>query len=254
MENETQEIGTVLTTLLNRLDQFYSYQDLNQFDGPSKKGNITMPELLHFRNEWYKNTFHSILQNHREIEKGKSVLESIRLTASSHRKKNESHVFESTLQFSIEDKELIHAHLKFLEDYLYKMIYSELSIETKKENIGTANLRGKSYSVLNISQKVLLVRYLTEHNLFPPKNLMKPTDQYIISLSVLFNASGTNISKKFKYIEDKLKEFNKRKKEERISLDKYSPSLHKDVKAVIKWLQAMGLSEIATKMDNELLA
>jgi hypothetical protein len=254
MKIETQEIGTVLTTMISRIDSFYSYEDLNQFYDPSKSKYVALTEILHSRNEWYKNAFNSILQNHQESEKGKSILETIRLRIDTTRKMNKKYLFESAMQLSTEDKKLMHSHLKFLEEYLYKLIYSQTVIGQKKEVIETVSLRGKTYPVFSIAQKTLLIKYLEKNNLFPSRNYSSTHDKYIICLAVLFGKSGTNISKHIKSVEDDLKGFNKKAKETGESLDDYSRQLHKDVTVVKAWLLEMGLDKIATKIDDELLA
>ena len=92
---------------------------------------------------------------------------------------------------------------------------------------------------------------MSECNLFPSHNSLTTTqDQYVILLAMLFNSGATNIAKHRINFSKKLKEFKKQKE----SLDKCFPALYRDTIIARKWLKDIGLNEIATKLDNELLA
>lgn len=242
--------------IANRLEEsFYSYEDLNHFIpylASGKADNPTTGSLLVLRTKWYQNAINMAAQNIGNKNSSKLKMEELKINITNLRRLHKEKSFVSTIDLSVEDKELMHIHLKYLENFINETLYIKESNNGKTEKYKTVGLRGENYPVLGIMQKVILVHYLTEDQLFPPQNLLLSPDKYIISLATLLNDSGTNLAKNKIIFRKKLGEFKTRKAKERISFEEFSHSLFKDVVIIKHWLQNMGKEDIIKKIDNEL--
>lgn len=155
-------------------------------------------------------------------------------------------------QFVYDDKPLnqfLTLYLEFLEHIklsLEKWVKIEFETETK-----TVGHRGKKYKTLTIGQKIILIHYLTEYNLFPRHDLKSQSfDKYIVALGMLFNDDVTNLDKKFRTFEKELRAF--KKPDEKRTFKEYSPILFKDVNEVKKWLTSIDQNILVEFIDKDL--
>lgn len=252
MKTKIEKNQSLFRIPIDRLKSFYSCEDLNEFNDSENPWEADFAILLYKRNEWYQNYIKEVIKETKNKSLCKTMVEDFKHRIINWRRLNEKYDYTSSFCITKEDKKLIHSHLRFLENFLSEVFLTDLSGE--RRSIGKnsiVNLRGIDYPTLEITQKIILVHYLSTNMLFPSHNPLTTTsDQYIVSLAVIFNNSGTNIAKKQREFKRKLKEYKSQNK----SLDSFSPALYKDAILVKKWLQVMGLNKIATNLDNELLS